>query len=96
MLDLPLSNLMCRVLLNEDETFTFRDLFQLDSQLARSLQQLHQFAANDEADNVEELYLDFNLPGYQNIELLKARIRIVLSGLCTLIRTIFGRAEVFG
>ena len=71
MLDLPLSELMCRVLLSEEETFSFRDLFQLDSQLARSLQQLHSFAANDQADNVEELYLDFILPGHQNIELLK-------------------------
>jgi len=63
MLDLPLSDLMCRVLLCEEDTFSFRDLFQLDAQLARSLQQLHTFAANDQADNVEELYLDFILPG---------------------------------
>ena len=71
MLDLPLSDLMCRCLLGEEETFSFRDLFQLDAQLARSLQQLHTFAANDQADNVEELYLDFILPGHQNIELMK-------------------------
>ena len=48
MLDLPLSDLMCRALLGEEETFTFRDLFQLDAQLARSLQQLHQFAADNQ------------------------------------------------
>ena len=97
MLDLPISNLMARALLNEEEYFQFNDLQSLDSQLHRSLQQLKSFIHTNQTDSVEgksfylknisllksifflqiilkqskELYLDFNLPGYQNIELLK-------------------------
>jgi len=72
LLDLPLSPLLCRYLLSEEETFKFRDLYELDAQLARSLQQLHTFSSNGEADSIDELYLDFVLPGYNKFELMKS------------------------
>ena len=53
MLDLPISNLMARALLNEEEYFQFNDLQSLDSQLHRSLQQLKSFIHTNQTDSVE-------------------------------------------
>ena len=53
MLDLPISNLMARALLNEEDYFQFNDLQSLDSQLHRSLQQLKSFIHTNQTDSVE-------------------------------------------
>ena len=83
--------------MSEEETFKFRDLYELDAQLARSLQQLHTFSckffqknedrffkniliANGEADSIDELYLDFVLPGYNKFELMKSGSNKAVNG----------------
>ena len=53
MLDLPISDLMARGLLNEEEYFSFNDLQSLDSQLHRSLQQLKGLIHSNQTDSVE-------------------------------------------
>ena len=53
MIDLPISMLMSRVLLDEMDYFHFYDLQSLDSQLYRSLQQLKSFIHSNQTDSVE-------------------------------------------
>ena len=53
MIDLPISMLMSRVLLDEMDYFHFYDLQSLDSQLYRSLQQLKSFIYANQTDSVE-------------------------------------------
>ena len=53
MLDLPISDLMSRGLLQEEEYFSFNDLQSLDSQLHRSLQQLKSLIHTNQTDSVE-------------------------------------------
>ena len=82
MLDLPISNLMARALLNEEEYFQFNDLQSLDSQLHRSLQQLKSFIHTNQTDSVEgkSFYLK---------KIIKNNI-ILKSNFKTLERTLFG------
>ncbi|CAG5104741.1 Oidioi.mRNA.OKI2018_I69.chr1.g1498.t1.cds [Oikopleura dioica] len=80
LLDLPLSPLLCRYLLSEEETLKFRDLYELDAQLARSLQQLQTFSSNGEVDSIDELYLDFVLPGFNKFELMKSGASKAVNG----------------
>ena len=53
MIDLPISMLMSRVLLDETDYFHFYDLQSLDQQLYRSLQQLKSFIHTNQTDSVE-------------------------------------------
>ena len=53
MIDMPISNLMSRVLLGETDYLHFYDLQSLDQQLYRSLQQLKSFIHTNQTDSVE-------------------------------------------
>ena len=53
MIDMPISNLMSRVLLGETDYLHFYDLQSLDQQLHRSLQQLKSFIHTNQTDSVE-------------------------------------------
>ena len=59
MIDLPISMLMSRVLLDEADYFHFYDLQSLDKQLYRSLQQLKSFIHTNQTDSVEGTFLKF-------------------------------------
>ena len=69
MIDLPISILMSRVLLDEADYFHFYDLQSLDQQLYRSLQQLKSFIHTNQTDSVEGTCLKtFNSWTFKNTD----------------------------